>query len=79
MILGPTICRVQAGSQQDIPSIRTQANVVFVPTLVKDKADRPVFGLQATDFTIEDADALCVFIRVWPVAQDAILHRYIRA
>jgi VWFA-related protein len=36
------------------PSLRTQANVVLAPTLVKDKADHPVFGLQARDFIIED-------------------------
>jgi len=54
MILCPTICHAQAESKQDIPSIRTQANVVFVPTLVKDKAGKPIFGLQARDFIIED-------------------------
>src|SRR5215471_18076459 len=54
MALCPTICRAQAERQQDIPSIRTQANVVFVPTLVKDRAGKPIFGLQASDFIIED-------------------------
>ncbi len=54
MILYPIGCRAQAESQQDIPSLRTQANVVFVPTLVKGKAGKPVFGLQVKDFIIED-------------------------
>ena len=54
MILCPTICASQATTGQDIPSLRTQANVVFVPTLVKDKAGKPIFGLQARDFIIED-------------------------
>jgi VWFA-related protein len=48
------VCGAQQPTQQDIPSLRTQANEVFVPTLVKDKADRPVFGLQVKDFIIED-------------------------
>jgi len=54
MILCPTICASQAATGQDIPSLRTQANVVFVPTLVKDKAGKPIFGLQARNFIIED-------------------------
>jgi VWFA-related protein len=52
--LYPMICASQATPGQDIPSIRTQANVVFVPTLVKDRAGKPIFGLQARDFIIED-------------------------
>lgn len=54
MILCPMICCAQVESQQDIPSIRTQANVVFVPTLVKDKAGKPIFGLTVKDFIVED-------------------------
>ena len=46
-------CPAQDTSGQN-PSLRTQANVVLTPTLVKDKADHPVFGLQARDFIIED-------------------------
>jgi VWFA-related protein len=52
--LSPTVCCAQVPAQQDVPSLRTQANVVFVPTLVKDKAGKPIFGLQAKDFIIED-------------------------
>jgi len=48
-----TFCGAQETTAQN-PSLRTQANVVLAPTLVKDKADRPVFGLQARDFIIED-------------------------
>lgn len=52
--LCPMVCCAQVVPEQDVPSIRTQANVVFVPTLVKDKAGKPVFGLQVKDFIIED-------------------------
>lgn len=48
------VCCAQVSTEQDIPSLRTQANVVFVPTLVKDKAGKPIFGLQVKDFIIED-------------------------
>jgi VWFA-related protein len=36
------------------PEFRTQANVVLVPTLVKDKSGAIVYGLTANDFIIED-------------------------
>jgi VWFA-related protein len=52
--LSPVLGGAQIQTQQDTPSLRTQANVVLVPTLVKDKAGKPVFGLQAKDFIIED-------------------------
>jgi VWFA-related protein len=39
-------------SQQ--PSFRTQSNVVLTPALVKDKHGEIVYGLQASDFIIED-------------------------
>jgi VWFA-related protein len=48
------VCRAQVPIQQDIPSLRTQSNIVFVPALVKDHAGKLVFGLQAKDFIIED-------------------------
>lgn len=54
LFLFPMVCCAQVPTQQDVPSLRTQANVVFVPTLVKDKAGKPIFGLQAKDFIIED-------------------------
>ena len=41
-----------APSQQ--PKFRTQSNVVTVPTLALDQNGEPVFGLQASDFIIED-------------------------
>src|SRR5260221_1707097 len=41
-----------AGTQQ--PTFRTQANIVLAPALVKDKAGKVIFGLQAKDFIIED-------------------------
>jgi VWFA-related protein len=39
---------------QEGTTFRTQANVVLVPALVRDKAGEIVYGLQATDFVIED-------------------------
>ena len=48
------LCCAQSSGEQEIPSLRTQANVVFVPTLVKDKNGKAVFGLQVNDFIIED-------------------------
>lgn len=36
------------------PTLRTQSNIVFAPTLVKDKSGKLIFGLQAKDFIIED-------------------------
>lgn len=47
-------CVAQERPGQNTPTLRTQSNVVFVPTLVKDKAGKPVFGLEAKDFAIED-------------------------
>ncbi|HEY3769437.1 MAG TPA: VWA domain-containing protein [Candidatus Angelobacter sp.] len=48
------VCPAQQKTEQGIPTLRTQSNVVFVPTLVKDPAGKPVFGLQPKDFMIED-------------------------
>src|SRR6202045_1009874 len=50
----PMLGRAQEQTEQNVPSLRTQSNVVFVPALVKDKAGKLVFGLQAQDFIIED-------------------------
>ncbi len=36
------------------PTFRSQTNLVLVPTLVRDANGRPVYGLQAKDFVIED-------------------------
>jgi VWFA-related protein len=52
--LCPMVCASQVPTEQDIPSLRTQSNVVFVPTLVKDRAGKPIFGFRARDFIIED-------------------------
>lgn len=45
---------VFAAAQSQQPTFRTQSNVVTVPTLVLDQNGRPVFGLHASDFVIED-------------------------
>jgi VWFA-related protein len=39
---------------QEEPTFRSQANVVLVPTLVRDKSGDTVYGLKAEDFIIED-------------------------
>jgi hypothetical protein len=41
-----------AGAQET--TLRSQSNVVLVPALVKDAAGEIVYGLQASDFVIED-------------------------
>ena len=48
------VCTAQEKPQQNIPTLRTQSNVVFVPTLVTDHAGKLIFGLQEKDFIIED-------------------------
>ncbi|HZU30323.1 MAG TPA: VWA domain-containing protein [Candidatus Angelobacter sp.] len=53
LIFAP-VCPSQESPVQNTQTLRTQSNVVFVPTLVKDKTGRPVFGLAAKDFIIED-------------------------
>ena len=53
-LLCPMVSQVQVSSEQDVPSLRTQSNVVFAPALVKDHAGKLVFGLHASDFIIED-------------------------
>lgn len=52
-LICPIVCRAQL-TDQDVPSLRTQSNVVFVPALVKDPGGKLVFGLKAQDFIIED-------------------------
>jgi VWFA-related protein len=52
--LGSLLCYAQDTTQHNPPTFRTQSNVVLVPTLIKDQAGHPVFGLQEKDFIIED-------------------------
>jgi VWFA-related protein len=54
LMLGLRCSYSQDTNQQNSPTLRTQSNVVFAPALVKDKAGKLVFGLQAKDFIIED-------------------------
>jgi VWFA-related protein len=42
------------GAQSQLPTLRTESNVVTVPTLVVDQRGNTVFGLHAADFIIED-------------------------
>jgi VWFA-related protein len=46
--------RAQNTSRQDIPTLRTQSNVVLAPALVTDQDGKLVFGLKAGNFIIED-------------------------
>lgn len=39
---------------QEIPTLRSQSNVVLVPALVKDQDGQVIYGLTADDFVIED-------------------------
>lgn len=39
---------------QEEPTFSTQSNVVFVPALVRNKSGKIIYGLKASDFTIED-------------------------
>jgi VWFA-related protein len=48
------VCQAQEKTKQNVPTLRTQTNVVLVPALVKDRAGKLVFGLQPSDFIIED-------------------------
>jgi VWFA-related protein len=47
-------CLAQATHEQNVPTLRTQSNVVLAPALVKDQAGKLIFGLQAKDFIVED-------------------------
>ena len=51
---GLLACQAQEKTKQNVPTLRTQTNVVLVPALVKDQAGKLVFGLQKSDFIIED-------------------------
>ncbi len=46
-------CDVLLPAQEE-PTFRTQANVVLVPALVRDKSGDVIYGLKADDFIIED-------------------------
>jgi VWFA-related protein len=50
------IARPQSTTQEtpQEPTLRSQSNVVLVPTLVKDQQRGIVYGLQARDFIVED-------------------------
>jgi VWFA-related protein len=48
----PAPARTQTPAQG--PAVRTQANVVLVPALVRDSAGEPVFTLTASDFRLTD-------------------------
>jgi VWFA-related protein len=45
---------VSAAAGQESPTFRSQTNLVLVPALVRDADGRPVCGLQARDFLIDD-------------------------
>jgi len=41
-------------AQEPLPTVRSESNVVLVPTLVRTKAGEIKYSLQAKDFIIED-------------------------
>jgi VWFA-related protein len=51
-LLFVAIFAASAAAQE--PTLRSQSNVVLVPTLVKDQSDGIVYGLHASDFIVED-------------------------
>lgn len=52
LVMAGSIAQDSPPAQQ--PSLRTQANVVLVPALVKDRGGHLIYGLQASDFLVED-------------------------
>lgn len=61
-------CSVLLAAQEQ-PTFRTQANVVLVPALVRDKSGNVLYGLKAGDFTIED-DGVPQTVRLDEAAED---------
>ena len=52
--------RIPSAAQEpgkNVPTLRTQSNVVLVPALVKDRTGKLILGFQAEDFIIEDDGA----------------------
>jgi VWFA-related protein len=60
---------LSAAFAQEEPTFRTQSNVVLVPALVRDQAGNIVYGLQASDFVVED-DGVAQSIRLDEAAED---------
>jgi VWFA-related protein len=48
------LCPFERAKAQEEPTFRSQANVVLVPVLVRDKANQVVYGLGVEDFIVED-------------------------
>ncbi len=44
------------GSEVPIPTLRVETRLVVTSVIVTDKNQRPVHGLQASDFTINEGD-----------------------
>ncbi|HWG88330.1 MAG TPA: VWA domain-containing protein [Candidatus Acidoferrales bacterium] len=54
LLLAFTLVAVLAGQETQNPSFRTESNLVLVPTLVRGEDAKPVWGLHASDFVVED-------------------------
>ncbi|HET7873768.1 MAG TPA: VWA domain-containing protein, partial [Terriglobales bacterium] len=52
--LGLTLFILSPAVSAQQPTLRTESNLVIVPTLVKGDHGKPVFGLQANDFLVQD-------------------------
>ncbi len=48
------LCLVTAGGEAQQPRFRSESNVVLVPALVRDAHGNIVYGLQASDFVVQD-------------------------
>jgi VWFA-related protein len=51
---GAAVAQTTPAAPPQTPSFRAQSTLVLVPSLVKDKAGKPVFTLTAGDFTVTD-------------------------
>lgn len=47
-------CTMPTGTQEQEPTFRARTNVVTVPVLVRDESGQAVYGLQASDFVVQD-------------------------
>lgn len=54
LLLCFTLIAALAGQETQKPSFRAESNLVLIPTLVRGEGAKPVWGLHASDFIIED-------------------------
>ncbi len=54
LLLAFTLVAVLAGQETQKPTFRTESTLVLVPTLVRGEGAKPIWGLHASDFVLED-------------------------